>query len=66
VSQPHRGKRDIMYTAMNMHTEDIELVALTDSDTLWEKDTLENLVKVIVGHDRYREENTTCSCIKIK
>ena len=55
-----------MYTAMNMHTEDIELVALTDSDTLWEKDTLENLVKVIVGHDRYREENTTCSCIKIK
>ncbi len=42
------------------------MVALTDSDTLWEKDTLENLVKVIVGHDKYREENTTCSCIKIK
>lgn len=43
-----------MYTCFHIHSDDTELIALTDSDTLWEEDTLINLVEVMVGHDAYR------------
>jgi hypothetical protein len=45
-----------MYTCFHCHSEETELVALTDSDTFWNVDTLSNLVNVMVGHDNYRAE----------
>jgi len=39
-----------MYTCFHCHSEETELVALTDSDTFWNVDTLTNLVQVMVGH----------------
>lgn len=44
-----------MYTCMQLHNDSIEMIALTDSDTMWNTDTLSRLVEVMVGHDAYRE-----------
>ena len=45
-----------MYTCFQCHALETKLVALTDSDTFWNVDTLSNLVSVMVGHDNYRAE----------
>lgn len=55
VSQPHAGKREIMYTAMHMHSPDTEFVCLSDSDTYFLPDTIGEMVKVIDGHDNMRK-----------
>ena len=44
-----------MYTCFHCHSDQAELIALTDSDTMWSKDTLKSLVDVMVGHDQYRK-----------
>ncbi len=57
MSQPHAGKREIMYTAMNLHTPDTEFICLSDSDTFFETNTVSEMVKVIDGYDQLQKEN---------
>jgi cellulose synthase/poly-beta-1,6-N-acetylglucosamine synthase-like glycosyltransferase len=57
VSQPHCGKREIMYTAFHFHTKETEFISLTDSDTLFKPNTITEMVKVIDGYDILQKEN---------